>query len=261
MAKKVYAVKKGFVPGIYTSWSECQEQINGFSGAEFKGFSVMSDAEAYMNENSVRSNAKCQVPSYEGIVGKCYAVRVGRVPGIYATWDECQKQTSGFSGAEYQKCGSVKDAEIYMGYAEEDVKSADVVAYVDGSFNAATSEYGYGVILFYKGEEITLKGKGSDERMVSMRNVAGEILGASKAMQFALKNGAKTLLIYHDYEGIAKWCTKDWKTNKEGTIAYQKYYDSVSSRVKISFEKVVAHSNNKYNEIADQLAKEGCGVS
>src|SRR4051812_31451 len=32
-----------------------------------------------------------------------YAVRRGRQPGIYSTWDECQRQISGFAGAEYRK--------------------------------------------------------------------------------------------------------------------------------------------------------------
>ena len=33
---------------------------------------------------------------------KYYAVKKGRKPGIYDTWDECRKQTLGFSGAVYK---------------------------------------------------------------------------------------------------------------------------------------------------------------
>ncbi len=36
--KKYYAVKKGRKTGIYTSWTECKEQVDGFSGAIFKSF-------------------------------------------------------------------------------------------------------------------------------------------------------------------------------------------------------------------------------
>ena len=32
-SKKYYAVKIGFVPGVYLTWGECQQNINGFSGA------------------------------------------------------------------------------------------------------------------------------------------------------------------------------------------------------------------------------------
>ena len=48
-AKKYYAVRKGLIPGIYTSWGECQQNINGFSGAEYKGFSTKEEAEAFLN--------------------------------------------------------------------------------------------------------------------------------------------------------------------------------------------------------------------
>ena len=32
---------------------------------------------------------------------KYYAVLKGETPGIYFNWDDCKKQVSGFSGAEY----------------------------------------------------------------------------------------------------------------------------------------------------------------
>lgn len=35
-----------------------------------------------------------------------YAVKVGRVPGVYATWAECSKQVTGFRGAEFKKNGA-----------------------------------------------------------------------------------------------------------------------------------------------------------
>lgn len=44
-----YAVRKGFVPGIYTDWEECKKQVNGFNGAEFKKFSSKEDAIDYIN--------------------------------------------------------------------------------------------------------------------------------------------------------------------------------------------------------------------
>ena len=34
--KKYYAVKVGKTPGIYGTWSECEEQIKGFPGALYK---------------------------------------------------------------------------------------------------------------------------------------------------------------------------------------------------------------------------------
>ena len=33
---------------------------------------------------------------------KFYAVRNGRVPGVYMTWADCEKQVKGFGGAIYK---------------------------------------------------------------------------------------------------------------------------------------------------------------
>lgn len=49
MAKKFYGVKVGLVPGIYTSWADVQAQINGYSGAIYRGFSSREQAEKYMD--------------------------------------------------------------------------------------------------------------------------------------------------------------------------------------------------------------------
>ena len=36
--KKFYVVWHGVSPGIYTSWTDCKLQINGFEGAIYKSF-------------------------------------------------------------------------------------------------------------------------------------------------------------------------------------------------------------------------------
>lgn len=99
----------------------------------------------------------------------------------------------------------------------------------------------------------------SHEELAEMRNVAGEIMGAAQAMKTAKALGLKELTIYHDYEGIAKWCTGEWKTKKEWTKKYKAFYDEISQDITVSFQKVEAHSGNQYNDIADKLAKEAVG--
>jgi ribonuclease HI len=47
MAKqKYYVVWKGRNPGIYLSWAECEAQVKGFTGAEYKSFESREMAEA-----------------------------------------------------------------------------------------------------------------------------------------------------------------------------------------------------------------------
>jgi ribonuclease HI len=46
--KKFYVVWKGLKPGIYQSWDDCQVQIEGFKGAQYKSYpSIASAKEAY----------------------------------------------------------------------------------------------------------------------------------------------------------------------------------------------------------------------
>lgn len=52
MPKKYYAVKKGRQPGIFTTWTEAQKVISGFSNAEFKSFTKREEAESYMTDTS-----------------------------------------------------------------------------------------------------------------------------------------------------------------------------------------------------------------
>lgn len=49
--KKVYAVAKGRKPGIYTSWPSALEQVEGFHGAKYKGFTSKEEAIAWLGEN------------------------------------------------------------------------------------------------------------------------------------------------------------------------------------------------------------------
>lgn len=46
-------------------------------------------------------------------MAKYYAVRNGRRPGIYSTWDECKQQVDGFKGAVYKKFGDLKEATAF----------------------------------------------------------------------------------------------------------------------------------------------------
>jgi len=46
---------------------------------------------------------------------KFYAVRKGRVPGVYRTWNDCQAQTKGFSGAVFKSFGTMVEAQSFAG--------------------------------------------------------------------------------------------------------------------------------------------------
>lgn len=195
-------------------------------------------------------------------MSKYYAVKKGHKPGIYTSWDECKKQVEKFSGAIYKSFVSLEDAKNFIKPDDEKIVDYGLIAYVDGSYNIKTKEYGYGCILI-DGQKVIkeLSSKGNKETLVSMRNVAGEILGSLAAMKFALENGYPGICIYYDYEGIEKWANGIWRANKVGTQNYQKIVNEYRKKINISFIKVLAHSGDFFNERADKLAKKAVGIN
>ncbi|KAJ3717297.1 ribonuclease H-like domain-containing protein [Lentinula guzmanii] len=55
-----YAVKSGRISGIYPNWAECEEQVKGYSGAQYQKFTSRAQAEAYLN--SVELSSKTAHP-------------------------------------------------------------------------------------------------------------------------------------------------------------------------------------------------------
>ena len=159
--------------------------------------------------------------------GKYYAVKKGRKPGVYQSWAECKAMVDGFPGAVYKSFKTREEAVAFAKAAtytgadaapkmqnamkktmqQEDGAMPSVYAFVDGSYNSATQVYGYGGFLMDHGERYVLQGHGDDPEMASMRNVAGEILGAMAAVKLAVEKGLPELAIYYDYLGIEMWAT------------------------------------------------------
>ena len=193
---------------------------------------------------------------------KFYAVRVGRKPGIYTSWDECKENVGNFRKAVYKGFMTLEEAEGFMGDGDQspEAREGAAAAYVDGSYDAQTKRYSYGMVILYGGEEITQNEAFDDPSLAEMRNVAGEIQGAMEAMLYCVAHDIKKLDLYYDYAGIECWCTGAWKANKPGTIHYKEYYNWMKDRLDVRFVKVKGHSGNKYNDMADKLAKEALGL-
>jgi ribonuclease HI len=54
-----------------------------------------------------------------------YAVRIGREPGIYLTWEECKAQVDGYAKAQYKGFGSFEEAEAYLGNVKTNKPDCD----------------------------------------------------------------------------------------------------------------------------------------
>lgn len=232
---KYYAVKNGRKKGIFLTWDECKESVDGYPSATFKSFKTKEDAEAYLG---LRTAAKTK-PKVE----------------VQAAVAETEAE----SEAAEQSNESV--------HTKNNKKTA--VAYVDGSYNKASNIYGSGVVFMYDGKIEKIAKTGTDPVMLKMWNVAGEVEASMIAIQKAIDMGFGKIIIYHDYTGIAGWVngtvvngkqTKPWKANEDGAIRYKEFGLKAKEKIEIEFKKVAAHTGVEYNELADQLAKTAANI-
>ena len=198
---------------------------------------------------------------------KIYAVRNGTLVGVFRSWDECRDSVNGYPGAEYKGFFTEEEANEYLSGIEkselnssfekgEECLENQIIAYVDGSFDADIGKYAFGcIIITPNGEVIRESGNGDNPDSIALRNVTGEMLGAMFAVKWCDKNGYSAIEICYDYLGIEKWATGEWKAKNSLTKKYANFMKENSDKLNISFKKIAAHTGNKYNEEADKLAK------
>ena len=216
-AKKYYAVKKGKITGIFDNWDSCRESVDGFPGAEYKGFSTLAEAEAYLG---TRDDAGANAPVKTGV----------------------------------ELHASEQKEKVYYLPSDTD----ELVAYVDGSYEDSLKKYAFGcVFILPDGRIYTEYGNGDQEKSLQHRNVTGEMLGAMYAVKTAMLNEFSGIELRYDYQGIEKWVTGEWRAKTELTQKYAKAMRDWEKDISIRFTKVAAHTNVEYNELADKMAKTG----
>lgn len=184
-----------------------------------------------------------------------YAVRVGRVPGIYDTWDECKKQVEKYSGAEYRKVKSLEEGRKYI---TGGFRSPEYGYYIDGSFLSKSNDYGYSVVVCDRNIIYQEYGKVPKEFRQS-RNIGAEFYAALRAIEIIKVVGSVVEpIIYYDYQGIEKF-VEEWEPRTEIARLYKMKVNNLleSTGARVRFKKVEAHSGDEYNNLADNLAKQG----
>lgn len=250
MAKnRYYAIDAGGEKRIFESWDECQRfRDQNPRGAQYKGFPTRYEAEKYLGLNAKTA------PKY-------YAVKVGRQTGIFDSWAKCQEQVADYPDAVYRKFPDEDMARRWLSANDKPGSRVKAIAYTDGSFNIDAAIWGYGVYLFDADDPSQrFEYSGSGQKYITARNVAGEIFGAIRAVREAIGLGYKQVVLRYDYEGIEAWATGRWAARKSMTVWYKKTLEELKQQIDISFEKVAAHTGERYNEIVDGIAKRAAGI-
>ncbi|KAM9703311.1 ribonuclease H1 isoform 2-T2 [Menidia menidia] len=263
--KFFYAVRKGFKPGVYSSWEECKTQVEKFPAASFKKFASERDAWAFFRgvelpplppQKSVPQSAEADVsllpkrgpePLEYIPLGKKRSLSDG---GAEQKPKRAKPETSPLSGSP--------DGFTYMGDA--------VVVYTDGCCSAngrVGARAGIGV---YWGPEHPLNV--ADRLHGRQTNQRAEIQAACRALEQAREKGVKKLVLYTDSKftinGVTSW-VKNWKLNgwrlKSGGHVTNKEdfakLDRLNSELEVAWIHIPGHAGFRGNEEADRLSREG----
>lgn len=215
-------------------------------------------------------------------INKFYAVRVGLVPGIYTNWEQCAVQVYGFPKAQYKSFLTEEAAQAYMrgeeipnSGAKRNGKShkkqivipplpveepmPEIYGFIDGAYNEDNESYGFGGYVMIEGEKYEISGSGEDADLVSMKDVAGEIIGTMKILDFAKEHHLQEITILYDYKGVDCWATGKWKRNLPGTVQYYEFCQEKMKYINVKFRKILDIKQIEGNEEAKTLANLACG--
>lgn len=217
---------------------------------------------------------------------KFYALKDGTNPGIYTNLNELNYNLDKSRGYRYQTFNTENEAREYLNIKDLDINREDLndltnytfniitdnsiesdfnlkkneaIAYVDGSYNTSTKEYGAGVLLITHNKIYTIKESYNDSYN-QYKHIAGEIMGPIIALDYAIDMNIDNIKIYHDFIGIQNHKNKKWKNKSKLTRSYDQYLKSIKSLISYKLIHVKSHSNIYYNDIADILAKEAVGI-
>lgn len=209
---------------------------------------------------------------------KVYAIKEGFDPlsnckienKIVNTWAECLKYVKGVKGAKYKSFEDINSANQYLSEGSKLLKKGEdsypedcLHIYVDGSYNISTEKYSYGVVAVRNNVvEYIDSASAKDNSQKNIRQIAGELEGAVKGVQYALSKGDKKVVIFHDYEGVSHHATGFWERREKSSAEYyKKMNELMSDGIEVIFVKVDSHTGDFFNELVDEKCKEKLSIS
>ncbi|KAL3941545.1 MAG: hypothetical protein SGBAC_004129 [Bacillariaceae sp.] len=108
--KNYHAVTKGNKTSVYDSWSDCKEQVDGYSKNNYKGFKTKAEAQGYIQKHSDTNNTASPSSQDSSIPTVCYSActttteesphkRIRRENYSYGTNDSKRTQSTTTSGS------------------------------------------------------------------------------------------------------------------------------------------------------------------
>lgn len=199
-----------------------------------------------------------------------YALKSREGNKIFHSWEECQAAIKTHTGVSYKAFANDDMCRDWFAGKCPAVfpitnEPGRVIIYTDGSFNATVHMYGWGFVAILSNDSEECRchseyGGGTNSALLSQRNVAGEMIAAMKAVQWAVLHGYKTVELRYDYAGIGKWPLdiQQISPGNEYAKTYRDWMKRMADTIDIRYVQIPGHSGDWYNEYADQRAKKGC---
>lgn len=186
---------------------------------------------------------------------------------IVDSWAECLKKVKGVKGAKYKSFETLEEANKYLEDANKLLKKdrdeypKDLLhIYVDGSFSTLDEKYSYGVVAVRDNVIEHIEGEAHRSKG-NIRQIAGELEGAIRALEYAKSIKEKHIVLFHDYIGICYHATGIWARNDESSKEYyEKMNKFFNEGIQVTFVKVDSHTGDLYNELVDEKCKESLGI-
>lgn len=190
-----------------------------------------------------------------------YAVKKGRIPGIYITWSACEEQVKSYPGASFKKFTSYEEAQMYM----KDIVVPDTVAsytlWTDGSaYLGKSAGYAY-VFVDPSGKKVYEHSGKVGEPFTSPH---AEIVAICEGISAYIKYfpPGSRLVVKSDCDLAVKtindWgrtrTPERWATSAYGETLYA-LYSWFSQHPEVAITHIPSHSGLEFNERCDVLAK------
>lgn len=251
---KIYAVKKGLVPGIYHTWADCQTQTHQVSGAIFKSFTTQQAADQYLGTGTVSLNKRGSHTAVRNQPSQVPAENTEQHPSTAQEASLCSGD-KGVASRQPDKVAVTAQAKgsVFPAWLRPE---ATYRLEFDGASRGNPGPAGAGAALFDDSRDIQV---GSIcLKLGRTTNNQAEYYGLLAGMEAAEVVGVKKLRVLGDSQLVVRQVMGRYKVSNEGL---RRLYTRVK-KVQKSFEGFqIEHVLRDKNKVADELSNQAIDTS